>query len=137
MYNFCVPPSSFLCESRTSLLVPLVAAPTYAFSNAIIFFAYIITFRFGAFLVTLDEDHVLYAEYQDIYRVFAAVIFGALAIGAAGSFAPDFVKAKLAAKRVFVLLDRPSLIDSYSEEGSRPVRHSIHVYRSNCGLTSG
>ncbi len=99
----------------------MVTAVTYAFSQAIIFFAYIITFRFGAFLITLDDSHVLYVEFQDVYRVFAAIIFGALAIGAAGSFAPDYTKAKLAAKQVFAILDRRSQIDSYSPEGNRPV----------------
>ncbi len=99
----------------------MVAAGTYGFSQAIIFFAYIITFRFGAFIVTLDDNHILYVEFQDIYRVFAAIIFGALAIGAAGSFAPDYAKAKLAARKVFAVLDRISLIDSYSPEGSVPV----------------
>ena len=70
---------------------------TYGFSQSIIFFAYIITFRFGAFLVTVDSDSILFTEFENVYRVFAAIIFGALAIGAATAFAPDYSQAKLAA----------------------------------------
>ena len=86
-----------------------------------IFFAYIVAFRFGAFLVTLDEGHILYAEFEDVYRVFAAIIFGSIAIGASAAFAPDYVKAKQAAKEVFALMDREPLIDGSSEHGNKPV----------------
>lgn len=78
-------------------------------------------FRFGAFQVTLDPDSILHTEFQNVYRVFAALVFGALAIGAAGSFAPDYTKAKLAAQRVFALIDTKPSIDSYSTDGEKPV----------------
>ena len=53
--------------------------------------------------------------------MFIAVIFGALAIGQASAFAPDYTKAKLSAKRIFALLDHVPLIDNLSAEGSIPV----------------
>lgn len=41
-----------------------------------------------------------------MFRVFAAIIFGAIAVGVATSFAPDYSQAKLAAKRVFSIINR-------------------------------
>lgn len=48
-------------------------------------------------------------------------MFGAVALGHASSFAPDYAKAKLSAAHLFMLFERQPLIDSYSEEGLRPV----------------
>lgn len=55
------------------------------------------------------------------YRVFSAVVFGAMALGQSSSFAPDYAKAKISAAHLFVLFERVPLIDSYSEEGEKPV----------------
>ena len=48
-------------------------------------------------------------------------MFGAVALGHASSFAPDYAKAKLSAAHLFRLFERQPLIDSHSEEGLRPV----------------
>lgn len=53
--------------------------------------------------------------------MFAAVVFGAMAVGQASAFAPDYGKAKAAAARVFALVDQQPTIDSYSTEGTKPV----------------
>jgi len=53
--------------------------------------------------------------------VFSAVVFGAMAVGQASSFAPDYGKAKISAARVFSLIDQQPAIDSYSTEGVKPV----------------
>ena len=92
---------------------------SYALSQSIIFFGYIIIFRFGAFIVQLPTDHILYTGYQNIFRVFAAVVFGSVTIGQAGAFAPDYSKAKESAKIVHAILDREPEIDNYSEEGQK------------------
>jgi hypothetical protein len=42
-------------------------------------------------------------------------------LGIESQFAPDFGKAKTAAARVFALLEKQPLIDSYSTEGQQPV----------------
>ena len=106
---------------RTSLLLTVLAGLTYGVSQATLFFSYIITFRFGAYLVTFPDNNALNVAFEDVYRVFGAIIFGGIAIGAAGSFAPDYAKAKIAARKVFAILERKPLIDSYSEEGLKPV----------------
>ena len=93
---------------------------TFGISQSIILFVYIISFRFGAFLVTFPQGHVLFTEFQDIFRVFAAIIFASLGIGAAASFAPDYNQAKQSAKVVFSIINREPEIDNYSEEGAKP-----------------
>ena len=81
-----------------------------------------IAFRFGAFLVTLDEGHILHVEFQDVFRVLFALVFGALAVGQASAFAPNYTKAKLSTYRIFSLLDRKPIIDNYSTDGKELVR---------------
>ena len=93
----------------------------YGFSQSIIFIGYIIAFRFGAFLVALPPDHLLYEPFSDIFRVLFALIFGAMAAGQASAFAPDYTKAKLSANRIFAMLDREPVIDNYSEDGQKLV----------------
>jgi hypothetical protein len=53
--------------------------------------------------------------------VFSAIVFGAMAVGQASQFAPDYGKAKISAARVFDLIDQEPLIDSYSTSGIIPV----------------
>ena len=57
-------------------------------------------------------------------RVFSAIVFGAVALGHASSFAPDYAKAKLSAAHLFSLFERQPLIDSYNGEGLWPVSSS-------------
>ena len=54
-------------------------------------------------------------------RVFFALVFGILAAGQASVYFPNYSKAKLSAKRIFELEDLVPAIDSYSEEGDKPV----------------
>jgi len=44
-----------------------------------------------------------------------------MAVGQASQFAPDYGKAKAAAAKIFALLDKEPLIDSYSTDGEKPV----------------
>lgn len=46
-----------------------------------------------------------------------SIQFGAMTAGQLASFAPDYVKAKVAAGRILDLFDRVPAIDSYSNEG--------------------
>ena len=56
-----------------------------------------------------------------IDRVVMALTFGAMIAGQIASFAPDYVKAKTSAARIFKLLDKEPDIDAYSEAGLKPV----------------
>lgn len=84
-------------------------------------------FRFGAFLVTQDQDSILYDDIHDVFRVFVAVILGGMAAGQVGAFAPNYAEAKQAANRIFALLDCKPNIDGLSEDGCKLVRYILQL----------
>ena len=71
--------------------------------------------------------------YIIMHRVFFALFFGILSAAQGSSFAPNYAKARLSAKRIFALVDLVPAIDSFSEEGDKPVcGHVIHMYSDHC-----
>ena len=113
---------------RIGLILGIFEAIAYGISQGMIFFGYVIAFRFGAFIVSLDNDHVLHTEFQNVFRVLFALIFGAVAVGQASAFAPNVAKATVSTNRIFSLLDRKPLIDNYSTEGQKLVRTKMQLY---------
>ena len=59
-----------------------------------------------------------------------AILVGGLVLGQISAFAPDYVKAKVAAARLFKIFDRRSFIDSSSEDGLKPVR--VFSFSESC-----
>ena len=108
-------------HTRRALLNTLIYGLTYAISQSTIYVMYPILFRFGAFQVLLDPSNVAYVQFQDVFRVFFALIFSADAAGQAGAFATNYTKARLSANRIFFLLDHKPITDGYSEEGTKLV----------------
>lgn len=121
--KFCIMYTAEVARTYRSsvLLHPPVLGLTYAFSQAFVFLMYAVVFRFGAFLVTQDPDSFLFVDFESVLRVFLAVIFGAISVGQASAFAPNFAKAKLSANRIFFMLDRKPEIDNFSEDGEKLV----------------
>ena len=61
------------------------------------------------------------------FRVFAAIVFGAMGLGNASAFAPDIGKAQNSAKRIIALIDSQPTLDHASTEG---VKLQVKSYSS-------
>ncbi|NWI13941.1 MDR1 protein, partial [Crypturellus soui] len=96
----------------------LTKAPFYGFTYGIAqsanYFINAAVFRFGAWLIARCMTN-----FENMFIVFSSIIFAAMNVGQSASLAPDYGKAKISAQRIFQLLDRKPLIDSYSEEGEK------------------
>ena len=86
---------------------------------------YAAIFRFGAYQVLTPEDSIAHESFEDVFRVFTALIFGAISIGQAGAFAPNYTKARISSNRIFSLIDRVPSIDAYSKDGETLVSCSF------------
>nr|XP_022306676.1 multidrug resistance protein 1B-like isoform X2 [Crassostrea virginica] len=85
----------------------------FALSQSFMYFAYAASFAYGAYLVTQGLN------FQDVFRVFGAIIFGGMHVGRTGSNAPDFTKGRRAAGRLFSIIERKPVIDAKLEEGQK------------------
>uniref|UniRef100_A0A8C1KT64 ATP-binding cassette sub-family B member 5 n=1 Tax=Cyprinus carpio TaxID=7962 RepID=A0A8C1KT64_CYPCA len=95
---------------------------TFAIAQAIPYLVNAAIFRFGAWLIA----HCL-TEYENVFLVFSVIVFAAMNIGQSSSFAPDFAKAKAAAGRILLLLEKKPAIDIYDESGQRPTNFSGNI----------
>uniref|UniRef100_A0A8C3XY64 ATP-binding cassette sub-family B member 5 n=1 Tax=Catharus ustulatus TaxID=91951 RepID=A0A8C3XY64_CATUS len=96
----------------------LKKAPFYGFAYGIAqcseYFIHAAAFRFGAWLIAN-----CLTNFENVFIVFSAVVFAAMNVGQSSSMAPDYGKARISAQRIFQLLDKKPLIDSYSEQGEK------------------
>ncbi|XP_073253010.1 ATP-dependent translocase ABCB1-like isoform X3 [Porites lutea] len=88
---------------------------SFGISEAFMFLANAVAFKYGGYLVAEKE-----MTFNEMMKVVLAILVGGLVLGQISAFAPDYVKAKVAAARLFKIFDRKSLIDSSSEDGLKP-----------------
>ncbi|XP_060638094.2 ATP-binding cassette sub-family B member 5 [Anolis sagrei] len=107
---------------RDSLKSAPLSGISYGICSSTNYFINAAIFRFGAWLIT----HC-YMNFEQLFIVFASVIFASLNAGQTSTLAPDFSKSKISARRIFQLLDQKPAIDSYSEEGEKLVKFEGNV----------
>jgi len=95
--------------NRKSALLRGVA---HGYSQSMMFFSMCAVFRLGLFLV--DEKRI---EFDSVFKVLMAVMFGSMQMGQAMALAPDYAEALLAARRVFFLFQKASKCDPESKTG--------------------
>ncbi|XP_034030717.1 ATP-binding cassette, sub-family B (MDR/TAP), member 4 [Thalassophryne amazonica] len=88
---------------------------TFSFSQAMIYFAYAGCFRFGAWLIMAKR-----MDFESVFLVISAVLYGAMAVGEANSFTPNYAKAKISASHLIMLIEREPPIDNLSQDGESP-----------------
>ncbi|XP_065836632.1 ATP-dependent translocase ABCB1-like isoform X2 [Oscarella lobularis] len=108
-YHECLEP-----PYKSAIRKAHVQGLAFGFSQGFLFFAYAAAFRFGAWQVA----HQGY-DYEAVFIVFGAIIFGAFSMGEAISLAPDYSKSRVATKRVFRTIDLVPSIDSSSCQGEK------------------
>lgn len=63
------------------------------------------------------------------------VMHGAVAVGEANSYAPNYAKAKMSASHLMMLINREPAIDNLSEEGESPVNNTKpHTPNKKCKI---
>lgn len=117
-----IPLSLYQIMATSQCRRALALTPLSGLSQTVLLLGYIIAFRFGAYQVTLDKDHLFYSRFIDVLIVFAALALTSTAIGLSGSLAPDYALAKVSAKRILRILERKPNPDGYSNEGAKLVR---------------
>ncbi|KAM8869641.1 ATP-dependent translocase ABCB1 isoform 1-T1 [Spinachia spinachia] len=96
---------------------------TFSLTQAMIYFAYAGCFRFGAWLIVTGRMDI-----EGVFLVISAILYGAMALGEANSFAPNYAKAKISASHLMMLLNKVSAIDNLSEEGESPDNFEGNVH---------
>lgn len=71
---------------------------------SVLFIAFALIVRFGAFQVTVSPDHIVHAEYQDIFRVTTVLTLTALGMGKITSYIVQYSKGKESARKIFGIL---------------------------------
>ncbi|XP_073754677.1 ATP-binding cassette sub-family B member 5 isoform X3 [Callorhinus ursinus] len=113
-------------QHRNTLKKAQIFGSCYAFSHAFVYFAYAVGFRFGAYLIQAGR-----VTPEGMFVVFTAIAYGAMAIGETLVLAPEYSRAKSGAAHLFALLEKKPTIDSYSQEGKKPLFDGVDAKELN------
>ncbi|XP_049765078.1 multidrug resistance protein homolog 49-like [Schistocerca cancellata] len=91
---------------KTTRIKTRVRGLVFALGQCGPFFTYAFTLYYGGYLVAHEG-----LQYENVIKVSEAMIFGAWMLGQSLAFAPNFSTAKMAAARLFALMDRKPTID--------------------------
>ncbi|XP_074515463.1 bile salt export pump isoform X1 [Sebastes fasciatus] len=130
--------SSFVESYEQELKLPYKSAKKraniyglcFGFSQCVIFMAFAASFRYGGYLVSSEG-----LQYMFVFRVITAVVISGTALGRASSFTPDYAKAKTAAARLFLLLDRVPKISMSHADGEKWDNFRGEIEFLNCKFT--
>lgn len=104
----------------------LVLGVGFGFSQGILFALYSVAFFIGALLI--DGGRM---EFDEMLRVFFAVLLTGMGLGQSMALAPDVAKGSLAVSNVFKIVDRKSKIDPTEEEGVKSIGNEYNATFSN------
>ena len=102
---------TFYFFNRRALPAGLLHGLTYGLSSCIIFFMVAVVLPFGAYQVSQADSHIAFITFQNFFTVLLTIAMSGLVIGKTTAFIPKYISARVAASRVFVVLERESLID--------------------------
>ncbi|KAH9257714.1 hypothetical protein BASA81_004172 [Batrachochytrium salamandrivorans] len=86
----------------------------FGFSQAMMFFAYALTFWYGSTLVAAQE-----ISFKDLNQALFGILMTAMALGQSAAMVPDAAKGQAAVNSVFRTLERKSLINPTDVEGKQ------------------
>ncbi|KAA8497019.1 Multidrug resistance protein 1B [Porphyridium purpureum] len=98
-------------QARKSALVTGIA---FGFSMFVEFAIWAVSFYYGSLLIDRME-----CSFDGVMRAISALLFAAMQLGQVSATMPDLAKAKVAATRVFRLIDLKPEIDAFSDAGSK------------------
>ncbi|XP_075968054.1 bile salt export pump [Anarhichas minor] len=130
--------SSFVESYEQKLVLPFkferktanIYGLCFGFSQCVIFMAYAASFRYGGHLVMSEG-----LQYMIVFRVITAVVTSGTSLGKASAFTPDYAKAKIAAARLFKLLDRVPKINISHADGEKWDDFRGKIEFLNCNFT--
>ncbi|XP_066999280.2 multidrug resistance protein homolog 49 isoform X2 [Anabrus simplex] len=98
----------------------------FAMGQSSWYWAYALSFYYGGYLVAYED-----LPYENVIKVSEALIFGAWMLGQSLAFAPNFGTAKMAAGRLFSLMDRkPRIYTSSLAENKKDLQLSGKIQYS-------
>ncbi|XP_046573597.1 ATP-dependent translocase ABCB1-like [Haliotis rubra] len=98
----------------------------HGFSQCILYFAYAAAFTYGSYLVQTGE-----MQFFEVFRVFASIVFGGQQSGRATSSSNDYAKGKMAAGRLFAVIDRTPEISTETSKGKTLDHYSGAITLTN------